>query len=69
MLPIFTYGTETLGGDLENSHWKVSEEGHEDIYDVLCQSAFFDNLSYFVGECDKFPKELCALKLTMSFQQ
>ena len=27
MLPTFTYGTKSWGGDLKNSHWKVFEKG------------------------------------------
>jgi hypothetical protein len=37
-----------LGRGLELS-LKGFRQGHEDTYDVSCQSAFFDNLSYFVG--------------------
>ena len=37
-----------LGKWLEKS-LEGFQEGHEDAYDVSCQSAFFDYLSYFVG--------------------
>ena len=45
-----------------------SRESHEDTYDVLRQSLFFDNLSYFVGQSFEFPMKLHALKLTIGFQ-
>ena len=42
-------------------------EGHEDGDDVSSQSAFFDNLSYFVGWIGELPIELHALRLTIGF--
>ena len=49
VLPIFSYGTKIWGCNLKISHWKVFENGKKDTYNVSCQSAFFDYLSYCVG--------------------
>ena len=50
VLPTFMYGTEIWKGDLKNSHWKVFEKGMKmHIYDVPCQSMFFDYLSYLTS--------------------
>ena len=38
-----------LGRRLKKLLIKGFREGHEDAYDVSCQSVFFNYLSYFVG--------------------
>ena len=53
-----------LGRWLEKLTLEGSREGHEDAYDVSCWSAFFKNLSYFVGgNWRMFHIQLHALKL------
>ena len=49
VLPTFTHGIEIWGGNSKNSQWKSFEKGIKVPYDVPHQSAFFDNLPYFVG--------------------
>jgi hypothetical protein len=38
MLPTFMHGNNVLGGDLKKLSLKNLQEGHEDTYDVSCQS-------------------------------
>ena len=45
VLPTFTYGTEIWRGNLKNS-LEGFQVGHEDAYDVSCQSG---RLSYFAN--------------------
>ena len=63
------HGTKIWGGDLKNSHQKTLWEGHEDTYDVSCQSVFSTTYCILLAKFGENSIELYALKLIMGFQQ
>ena len=70
VLPTFTCGIDIWGGDLQNSHWKVFREGHDDTsYDVSRQRTLLKTYRILLARFGELPIELNALKLTMGFQQ
>ena len=65
VLPTTTYGIKIWGGDLKDSHWKVSEKGmktHMESHVKARSSTTYHVLLLGFGE---LPMELYALKVTM----
>ena len=69
VLPTYTYGTKIWGGDLKNSHWKVSKKGVK--IHMMSQVKMRSSTTYHIllAKFGKFPIEKYTLKLITGFQQ